>query len=434
MSLANYPASMRMLINRLSNFARSRVKTQVYSPSGTARANDVIKFEIPSGCIVDTNTISIHGKISTDYTTSTGVDYVLPPKFSASLIQELKVSFNGTLVFQCNDINQLYNSYMRYMGGDAERNRESLFEFGRNWIVAPGADTKLDSIPFFIAGLMGSPLSCGKLINTSLTGPILIEWRVIPTQALVAAGGPGYTISLTDLSIQYDVVVTDGFYEELQLRALETNGALELAFKNYMVSIGSSQTLNNANHRVSISTKSLDAIWVSMLPNDYFSGGNAFKTEIESSNYFMHGVAEAGPVSVQIGNTMYPQYDLQDSSQIAAMTFAGMGILNDTLGSTAEAFKGPVGSTGTVARSTFIDKFNKGNYLAYFRLNACPNNEIYGVTTLSGINTQGASPFINVTYKQDATITGTPSIIPWIALEYTSIVRIGKFRQIELDP
>ena len=427
---------MRLLLNRLSNFSRSRVKTLVTSPQ-TARANDYIKFTLPAGCIIDPTTLSIHGKISTDYGTATAsADYCIPPKFSQCLIQELRVSFNNVLVFQCNEYNQLYAAYMKHLAGDAERNRMSFFEFSRNWTgAAPTADTNWSSIPFFWTGFLGSPLATGNLINTSLTGECLIEIRLAPTSALIAANGTAFTYSITDLSAQYDCVVTDSLYEELILRRLEA-GPLEFAFKNYMCSVGSSQTVNNMNHRMAISTKSLDAVWASTLPSDYLTAGNTYMTAIESSKYFYHGDENGrlGTVSLQIGNTMYPQYQMVDASEVAAMTFAGMGILQDTLGSTCELLKGPVNTTGTVARASFLDPIVKGNFIAYFRLNLCPISEIYSYSTLSGINTQGASPFIQVTYRQDASATGSSTLCPWMALEYTSVMRVGKYRQIEVDP
>lgn len=430
MSYSAYPASMRFLLNSLNGFARNRTKTLVSYPQ-TAGPSDLIVCEIPSGCIVDVNTLSFHANLTTT-ATGTAPVYCLPPKWSASMVQYLQVDVNGVTTFQCDQYNQLANSWYRFNAGDRERNLGTLFEFSRNTTAVPTSGTTvLTSVPFFIKGWMGSILGSQKMINTSITGPIKISIRLCPLAAFLTKGTCGF--SLTNMEFHYDTVVCeDGFYNELIMRQLES-GPLMIPFTNYTCSMASQQALNNCTNRFSVSTSSLDAIWHTVLPSDYNVANSNLQPETESSRYFFHGDSNIGNVQVQLGNTYIPQYKFNSAAELASMTLDGLGLGNDVLGSLQETFKGSSNVVGTQDKWTYLNKYTHGNFLSYFRLNA-GNSYDYGVRLKSGINTQGTNAYINVTTNTDSATTGNPNVLPISWAEYTSTVAVGKYRQIQLNP
>jgi hypothetical protein len=436
MSYSAYPAAMRFLLNSLNGFARNRTKTLVSYPN-TAGPNDLVVVEIPAGCIVDMSTLTFHANLTTTATGGTGViSCCVPPKFSASMVQYLQVDVNGVTTYQCDNYNQLYNMYMKYMGGDAERNRMTLFEFGRNFTATPGSsNTQLTNVPYFIKGWIGSILGSGKYINTSITGPIRISMRFCPLGAFCNVGTTSYTVS--NMEWHYDCIVCDdGFYNELLMRQLEA-GPIQIPFKNYIGTMGAQQNLNNANNRFSVATGSLDAIWHTVLPVDYniASSNNAILDTTSSTRYFFHGDSNIGNVQVQLGNTYYPQYRFNSAAEIASMTLDGLGIGNDTLGSLQESFKNSsnAASQSNISRFNFLNGYTNGNFLSYFRLNAGSSYD-YGTVLKSGINTQGTNAYINVVTNTDPNTTGNPSVYPLTFAETTSTLAVGKYRQIQLNP
>ena len=198
----------------------------VLSPT-VASPNDPIVVEFAAGQKIDLSTINFHFNITTTSATATAT--VLPPKWSQSLIDNLSIEINGINVMSVPYYNHLYSLIMAYTAGDRAKSHGTFLEWSDNLPDALEDSKRLASVPMVWKNFLGF-FANGKIIDTSLTGPIRLSIRLAGTNVLVqktVVADASYTIQ--NMSVHYDVItINDGLYDQMLARKLEGGGVIAL--------------------------------------------------------------------------------------------------------------------------------------------------------------------------------------------------------------
>ena len=421
-----YPVSMRYLFNRLA-FGRNRVKQPIIAPT-SAGPDSLLVFEIPANQKVDLSTVSIHFDASTSLT-GEATDSVMLPRWTNCLIQTLSIDIGGVTVQQTDNYGHWQYLYNCYMAGDT-KNARSIIEWGG--VNTDGSSMRMSDIPLAFKSMLGL-LSCGKVLDTGLTGAIRISIRLAPSSCLITKGAPtSVSYTLSNMSIQYDVVtLLDNLYDDLVHKRLQSGDVIPIVYNNYTSYLGNqSSSVDNASARFSVSTQSLDYIHATLLPATYSDVNQTYNTDTGTSTYFDKGSSQPiTGVQLQLGGSYYPNYRPQ-LAEVYSFTSDALGISSDLLGSFDPSFSAKALSTAVTSTSTDrpLSKYNRNFFLASFRLCSGGSYDL-GSALISGLDTRGNAQTISVQYYASGV---GQSCIPLIWCQTSAILNIGAGKQLQL--
>ena len=117
---------------------------------------------------------------------------------------------------------------------------------------------------------------------------------------------------------------------------------------------------------------------------------------------------------MSINQVPFPAYGAQDAARCAMSVIEGLMGTYDTLGSCSSTMSS-------------LSKFSEAHFASVVRLNHADG--AYGNRLITGMNTLGNPATVNVTYTGSAAATITP--MAWAVC--TSVLRIGAYKQVEVD-
>jgi hypothetical protein len=205
----SYPKSMMMAVSRLSGYSKNGVKLRPMSQE-TAKAGDVVVFELPTNTVVDLRTFSI--LCSGTAGTAVAPNVIRFPKHIECLIESVQVEINGTLIdtgfLRYNHLHKIYMDY--FCGADKANTLRNLMQKGLGNAV-DGADTNL---PLCFNTFLGFMSAKCPVIDTSIMGQVRVLVRLASNDVLISAGTPTNSeYSLTKIFATIDVIsVNDGMY------------------------------------------------------------------------------------------------------------------------------------------------------------------------------------------------------------------------------
>ena len=284
---SGYPRNLSYSVKSLSSFSKQTVRLTPDNDTNIA-AGSTIKVKLPPNCLVDLRTFTafFEGSIST-----TGGKAHFP-RLSSSLIEQLSIYVNGTMIENIPNYNVLYNTLFDLQCGSdqtAKRNLENIdpsVDYDiisvtsgastntNNTLIATANDTAKALMVNNWLGFLGSAST--PVISTSDTSTVEVEIRFAPSTVLWCGGdgtttvctGANYTISKLRFTIS-KIVFNDPTYYQLKAAKLLSDG-LVIGYKTYITNRGS--VVNKATsltYSVNVNSSSLDQVIATMLDKNY---------------------------------------------------------------------------------------------------------------------------------------------------------------------
>lgn len=323
--MASFNPNLAYFLQRLSGVSTNYFKLEPQN-STTATAGNIIRFTLPNNCLLNLNSISLmlNAKITAD-----GGQGRLPNRID-SLIERYTVEaggvqiaqgFNGYNVFRhlkdnltCEHLDSTLGHTevarsVSYVNGSAISTTETYSESG-------GA-TQFCINHF--DGMLGS--MSPSIIDTALCPELVLTFHLAPNDVCIDAKGsamagtattgididatspaPAYSINNFHLLVE-TIGIQDSIMDELLEKKIQSTGFVELPFKQYF-SFNDTATSNN---RWSVSSQSIDRVWVGYRNTGYNSAGGAVSVAgYKKSGAFVDDEATQTASDIDIG---VPQYD-----------------------------------------------------------------------------------------------------------------------------
>jgi hypothetical protein len=417
----SYPKSMQMMVSRLAGFSKNGVKLRPMSQE-SAKAGDVIVFELPTNTPVDLRTFSILTRGAT--TGATGANNCVSfPKHIESLIESVQVEINGTLIDTgFLRYNHLHKTYMDYFCGvDKASTLRNLLQY----TTQPDASTvavETNKLLCFNTFLGFLSAKC-PVIDTSILGQVRVLVRLASNDVLVTRGvtsNPSYTLNNLFATID-TIAINDGmYYDMIQQRLAEA--PIEVMFDRYYV-FENGSTSGAQNTRWAVSTQSLDWVIGTLLTNVSRTTPNVFNAITGTSEYFTRSGRGITDSLFYFNNVQYPNYSPRmDDGSILCETLQNLNVLSDLVGG---------GDSGLTTYTNWERHF----WCHVHRFNHLPdagddNRLISGLNTL-GANAQGSWVTTGASLD-NATVGAAAASWPLVYVKTTATLAIGAGRMLEV--
>jgi hypothetical protein len=272
---SGFPRNLAYSVKSLSGFSKTTVKLTPDKFTAVP-ANDTIRVKLPSNSLIDLRTLSMFFDVTT--TSTAGKCHF--PRLSSSIIEQLTLYVNGTMIENIQNYNVVYNTLFDLDGGGLDQQSKRFLEnidpsvsytlnaatgataIVKNTLQATAND---NNKPLMINSWIGAISSSTTPIwDTNDCGDIILEIRLAPASILWQAGatactGANYTISNVRFTMS-KIVFNSPDYYNMKAAKLLGDGLL-IGYQTY-TSIKGSQVDKAASlsYTVNINTSSLDQV------------------------------------------------------------------------------------------------------------------------------------------------------------------------------
>ena len=439
-----FPRNLAYSVKSLQNFSKQTVKLTPDNDTNI-RQSSTVRVKLPPNCLVDLRTLTMYFE-----GTATATGKVHFPRLSSSMIEQLSVYVNGTMIENIPNYNVLYNTVFDMSCGNDQTSKRYLenidpsvwynssLQTSKNLLVATPSDTAKPMIINNWLGFLGS--SSTPVISTADSGLIELEIRFAPASVLYQGGTTGavtdaaYTISKLRFTIS-KIVFNDNLYYNLKASKLSSDG-LVIGYKTYIANKGSTVAKGTSlSYSVNINSSSLDQVIATMLTTSFDTVTNILLTgsaadagarpfpktlvnqtdgsaEIffNQSKYFQRDGSGLTGSSFEINNTMMNPYPLP-LEEVYNETLISLGNLNiDT-------------ASGCHPGLTSLTHFSNYYFAHILSLENIDNS---GQFFKSGLDGRAAA--LNINWK--TSFTGTANTTPFIFCGVTKLLQINDGQQI----
>ena len=468
-------ANLTYSLNRLQAVSTNTFAIEPSNGGGSASANSLIRFHLPSNSLVDTRRLCLHADLNT-----TGNGARLPSKGIDSLISRVTVSAGGV------QLSSSYNGYntMRHVRDALTKERCDTVcghpEMFRDYNPVTNAALADNAAETYTAGqrMFATTLSESILgsiepsfIDTSLfPSPLTIEIQFAGNNVLSSCASvrlPGSTsaadppaelttnfdaknaaaatYSVSNLRLSCSVVSIAGdMYDSMVSSRMASVGFLELPMKN----IFTFESEHTGSTRVGVSTQRLDRVWVTLRDTDFETQGAPHP--VPGTVRSLKGRAGATQAQVAVVTTLpganigvpvfnseysnrewyVPKYFEFKEAQTNAtpatyqLTVNGVNMPQSTVTAPEMYYLSKKATLGYELEDRMsLSQYKDSFFVQCVRLNL-PDSEFE--RTLSGLDTRNSTA--DIYYKT----TGLNTRRIFIAAECTSTLRIGPNRSIEV--
>jgi len=477
-----YNPNLNYFLARLQGVSTNYFRLEPQSSGSAAvTANKIIRFSLPSNCLLNTRGISFHFNADANSIASRGGR--LPPDVS-SLIERVELSSGGVQISQgMNGYNTFVHMKKGVVAdkcdmtlGHPEMVRVTSYvdgfgDSGTSTLAITENEsyaTSNGNIPFAInnwEGFLGSVQP--SILDTSLLSDLtltlyLADNSVCPSVAGIilpdssgtfvdaASGQCAYQIRDFHLVVE-TLGLADSVYDNMIESRIAEVGYIEMPFKTYY----SFTDVHNGNTRFTCATQSLDRVWASFRDNTF---NTAVKGAVVVQGYKKKGAflspTSAGSVTTDVG---MPQYDiggvLNTNSEKYKSFYFNFAEVLATAGvpatyqfsfnsSLLPQFRASAEQMLAITRNSVptndqvtgkylepvitLDQYKKNYFTFCVRLNLPQAEEL---REISGLDSRGIS--LNSFLSTTGVITSTAQSV-FIVCETTSSLRIGLGRAIEV--
>lgn len=323
--MASFNPNLAYFLQRLSGVSTNYFKLEPQN-STTATAGNIIRFTLPNNCLLNLNSLSLmlNAKITAD-----AGDGRLPNRID-SLIERYTVEaggvqiaqgFNGYNVFRHLKDN-LTCEHLDATLGHTEVARNVSYVDGQAISTTETYSDSGGATQFCInhfEGMLGS--MSPSIIDTALMPELVLTFHLAPNEVCIDASGsaiagtastginlaatsaaPAYSINNFHLLVE-TIGIQDSVYDELLEKKIQSTGFVELPFKQYF----SFNDTASTNNRWSVSSQSIDRVWVGYRNTGYNSAGGAVSVNgYKKSGAFVDDASGESSADIDIG---VPQYD-----------------------------------------------------------------------------------------------------------------------------
>jgi len=479
----SFNPNLTYFVERLQGVSTNTFRLESQNKT-TAKQNDIISFDLPSNAILNLRSLKVWCNASCEAAVSGGSGTAgarLPP--IDDLVERVEVSVGGILLSQGTNFQNvlgeaqkaLQAEYCDSVVGHPEYVREISYvnKLGAGAAILSGtlnegylADPNLSR--FCIQKFHGFLATADpKLLDTSIIPDIRVRLymasnNVLTTSAGVgmgdavaaapfevgfarAGGTKGGAYILTDIHATIEAIgLADQSYDQMISAQMGQQGYLEIPYKSYT----SFQETHSGSSRFTVSTQSLDRVWVTWRKTDFNDQGapiivSGYKKE---GGYINNTVLGAfAPPTVDIG---LPQYDVggvlgTNSEKYKSQYFnfiapaSNMKLQLQLNGAYMPQFSANLGELYGMTRNSLpgardakemtLDQYINNYCVQCFRLNL-PDSEYS--RTISGLDTRSVN-LQGIVRTENAT-GALPNLGINIFTEQTSCMRVGAGRAIEI--
>lgn len=282
---SGFPKNLAYSVKALSGFSKQTVKLTPDRDTNIA-AGSTIRVRLPPNCLVDLRTFTAFFEGTA--TATTGKAHF--PRLSSSLIEQLSVYVNNSLVETIQHYNVLYNTLYDISAGNDQTSKRCLENIDpsatyaitdhatgattntNNTLVASGSDTNK---PFMInnwLGFLGSAST--PVISTADLSSVDVEIRFAPASVLWAGGAgngfAGYDYTLDKLRFTISkIVFNDPTYYQLKASKLLSDG-LMIGYETYITNKGATVPKGTSlSYSVNVNSSSLNQVIATCLTETY---------------------------------------------------------------------------------------------------------------------------------------------------------------------
>lgn len=435
---SGFPRNLAYSVKSMSGFSKQTVKLTPDNDTNVG-ASSTIKVKLPPNCLVDLRTLTMY--FNGTITTATGKAHF--PRLSSSLIEQLSVYVNGTMIENIPHYNVLYNTLYDLSCGSDQTSKRYLENIDPSVDYYDGitSNIRLDGYgnsqnkSMMVNNWLGFISTASTpVISTSDTNTIELEIRFAPASVLWQSGGTGvtganYTLSNIRFTIS-KIVFNDPTYYQLKASKLLSDG-LVVGYKTYISNKGSVANKGSSlPYNVSVNASSLDQVIGTMLTTDYNAIGNLLLTGTEmfpnalntindtvsevlfnQSKYFQRDGDGITGSQFEINNTAINPYPLP-IEEIYNETLISLGNLNIDVASGVHP--------GIVSKKHFSKYY-------FAHILSLENIDNSGQFFKSGLD--GRASALNISWKTNFTGT-TAACTPFIFCACTKLIQINEGGQI----
>ena len=456
--MSSFHPNLTYFVDRLQGFSTNvfRLESQQGS-SAVATSSSIVTFDIPSNAIVNLRSFKIMCNANADVVAGAGAR--LPP--INDLVERIEVSVGGITLSQgANFINVLQEAKKAlgatYGGCDATMGHP---EYVRAKSYVDGSTIATTDNEVYSSG--ASPRFCimdlegffstaePKLLDTSLMPDLRVRLHLASDNVLASVAGVplagtgtdiaddgtgGARYQITDIHGTIECIgLADQAYDQMLASMMSSQGFLEIPYKNYT----NFQTVHSGSSRFSISSSSLDKVWVCWRSTGYDTQGglvpiNGYK-RTGAAAYV--GAADFGKPDYDEGGVFDTNSEKYKSKYFnfteASATFKAQLQLN---GSYYPQFTATLGDLYAISKNSVLgnrenknmtlDQYANNYCVQCFRLNM-PDSEYSRL--LSGLDTRAVN-LQGIVKTENATADQTIDVF----CETTEVIRVGAGRAIEI--
>lgn len=423
----SYPKTLSYGLSRLNGYSTQLLKIRC-NQNDTARAGQVISFDLPYNSVVDLESIRFLADVTT-----TGFAHL---RHSEGLIRSIFVESGGQQIAgACDSIPQLWNVMSDFMLADKSSIREVYCSS-----AAPGAvpTAALTGKEVFVSNFMGFLGSASpRFIDTSIlpNGSMRVSFRLADLNSAFVGGGATALTDyvLTNMALLVRVCdIQDGLYYSIINERLQSGAGIEIPFQQWYSFNGGDRTGTSASLLFSISSQSVDMLIGFIAPANAVTSGATANTgaadfvDVKNACYYLRGATgvntSTGAVSAAVDTTnptvqwkinsvAHPNFGSMTAREVFSETLASLNLLQDTVG----ACNPQLTSTASWENHFFVSAYT----LAH------PNPD---GTLLSGMNSLGTNGQGEFIYAQ----TGSATFVPMVFVGTTAVLRVGAGRTLSV--
>ena len=286
---SGFPRNLAYSVKSLSGFSKTTVKLTPDKWTGVG-ASETIRVKLPSNSLIDLRTLTMF--FDGTITATTGLCHF--PRLSSSLIEQLSIYVNGTMIENIQNYNVLYNTYFDLDGGGIDQMSKRFLEnidpsvsygvttvatgassMSRNTLFTAGPVSDTNK-PLMINNWLGFISSVSTpVIDTNDCGDVFLEIRLAPANILWSAGatvatGANYSISNVRFTISKIVFNSPDYYN---LKAAKLLGdGLVVGYQTYITNKGSQVAkATSLSYTVNVNASSLDQVIGTVLDASYLT-------------------------------------------------------------------------------------------------------------------------------------------------------------------
>jgi hypothetical protein len=460
----SFSPNLVYMLDRLQGYSTNTFRLETHNKT-IAKSGDIVSFDLPANSLVSTRSFKVFCNASCDPAVAGGVACgARLPQGIDLLVERVEVTMGGIMLSQGANAQNVLIEAGRALGqfqadsllSHPEMVRKTSYVDG-NPIVGTDNETypsgKLSR--FCISKFPGFLDSCEpKILDLSLLPDCKIRLYMASDNVLTTSIGPelsnftaigakGARYVLTDIFATIECMsLADATYDNMVASQMSQNGFLECPFKQY----NCFQETHHGASRFTISSASLDRVWVAWRSNDYndqhapiavagykktgafvssestvfnnavdvgipgYDHGGVLGTNAEKykSKYFNFAAPNKNmTMQMSLNSTFFPQFQ------------ADLGVL---AGITQNSLPG---SGASLDKTRTLDQYLKHGCVQCFRLNMADSE--YS-RTLSGLDTRSS----NLAGIITTTGAGSDNLQISIFTESTSVLRIGAGKSLEL--
>ena len=478
--MVSFNPNLAYFVERLQGVSTNTFKLETQNKT-TAKQNDIISFDLPSNAILNLRSLKVWCNADTRATESGGSATAgarLPP--IDDLVERCEVSVGGVILSQGTNFQNVLNEahkvvqadYCDSVTGHPEYVREKSYVNGLGSGATVLSTTLNEGYPegvlsrFCIQEFHGFLASADpKLLDTSIIPDIRVRLYMASDNVLTtslgtaigtgvaavpfeagfarATGTGGGKYILTNLHATIEAIgLADQSYDSMIAAQMGQQGYLEIPYKSY----SSFQEQHSGSSRFTVSTQSLDRVWVTWRANDYNTQQEpkivpGYKKE---GGYIMGAIATGGNATVDLG---LPQYDvggvLGTNSEKYRSAYFNFKCPVDTMtmqlqlnGAYMPQFSANLGELYGMTRNSLpgareakdmsLDQYLNSYCVQCFRLNL-PDSEYS--RSISGLDTRAVN--LQGIVRTEGTV-GSLNLAINIFTESTSCLRVGAGRAVEI--